>query len=360
MSSKPETAGQTPPVARVVAEALVDRERRNPFLRYFLHLGLPVTISVVLHVGVIVFLALKTFEVASRPAIEVGEYEASLVESLADQMADAFQWTDPAALEAPVAAPLDETFATLAQLPDITDVDFGRLDADDLGAGRGDGSLGLGDGPLSLLGTGSGAGAAGSGGFGSGFGGGSGLGEVGVWNLSIRANKIVYVVDFSGSIITTQSDLKRELKRSVGRLKSSQSFNVIVFYQDFDRVKTEAFRPKLEPAVRQTRLEFFKWIGRKSPQGGTEPLPAIERALAMRPEAIFFFSDGEFDDEVVDAIKRANRRTHARIYCVVFDEFLLGDTSGLPGETPGARRLKRIADMNEGKTKVVTGVDLAQ
>ena len=95
--------------------------------------------------------------------------------------------------------------------------------------------------------------------------------------------------------------------------------------------------------------------------GETEPLQAIQRALALQPEAIFFFSDGYFDDAIVDEIARANRPSQTRIFCLVFDELLLQDTSGLPRrETEGVRRLKRVAEGNRGQIKIVTGKDLAR
>jgi hypothetical protein len=365
MSGEPQVAEPTVawggPAAR---ENLVDREARNPFFRYLMHLGLPLSVSLVIHVGVLAFLALKTFDVLTKPRIEVGEWEGTVVE--AGELGSAFQWSDQNVLEAPADTPLGDALDSLTNLPAVSDFGLSDLNAREVGTGIGDGTgLGLGDGPLSLLGTGSGAGEAGTGGFGSGLGGGGArIGQAGIWNLTIRANKIVYVVDFSGSIIVAVDDLKRELKRSVGRLAPSQSFDVIIFYssgggQD-EKVRTESFKPKLQPADRETRLEFFQWIDRKAPMGVTEPLQAVKRALSLNPEVIFFFSDGWFDDSVVSEIERANRSARARIYCLVFDELLLQDTTGLPRETEGARRLKRIAEANRGQVKIVTGKDLTR
>ena len=54
------------------------------------------------------------------------------------------------------------------------------------------------------------------------------------------------------------------------------------------------------------------------------------------------------------------QEARAQIHCLVFDELLLQNTSGLPQMTDGARRMKRIADQNGGKTKIVTGADLGR
>jgi hypothetical protein len=366
MHGEPEVAGATRGlVAAAEREAPPDREVRNPFFRYLVHLGLPLSISLAVHLGVIGFLALKTFSVLTRPGTDVGQWEGTVVE--AADFGKAFQWTDDNVLPTPVEVSSDTSLESLTPLPTVSDFGLRDLEKPAGGSSAGEGTgLGLGDGSLSLIGTGSGAGETGTGGFGSGLGvGGSQLGRAGIWDLNIRANKVVYVVDFSGSIIVAVDDLKRELKRSIGRLKPSQSFDVIVFYSSGggsdEKVRTESFKPKLEPADEATRREFFTWIDRKAPMGVTEPLQAIKRALALQPEAIFFFSDGYFDDALIDEIARANRPSQTRIYCLVFDEILLQDTSGLPRrETEGVRRLTRIAEGNRGQIKIVTGKDLAR
>lgn len=369
MASERESSGEgLKPAPPAVAESLVDREARNPALHYLLHLGLPVTASLLVHFGLLGFLALKSFNVLARTPVDVGEYEASLVESAAGQDSSMFDWARVDPLDSPELVVADDSIDNLDGL-EVGGFDFGEPDLDSStgeGLGEGEGAgLGIGDGPLALLGTGAGAGGPGTGGFGSALaGGGARIGRAGIWDLRIEANKVAYVVDFSGSIIVAVDELKRELKRSIGRLMSSQSFNVIVFYSTGaghdERVRTEAFRSQLEPADAQTRREFFGWVDRKAPRGATHPLQAMKRALALEPEAIFFFSDGYFDDAIVSEITAANRSVQARIYCLVFDELLLQDTSELPRETEGARRLKRIAEANGGKVKIVTGKDLTR
>lgn len=364
MSSSPDSTGTvTEPAPLLVPDTVVDRELRNPFYRYLMHLGLPITLSIVIHVVALILAGFYGFAVITRDAIEVGDYNASLTESLADRMKDAFQWNNLNLLETPDESEEEASFEQLMNPLDVPDLTLSDLRDPGTGAGEGSG-LGIGDGTLSLLGTGSGATEAGRGGFGQGLGGGGArIGTAGIWDLTIRANTIAYVVDFSGSILVAVDDLKRELKKSIGRLKSTQSFNVIIFYSSGggrdERVKTETFKTKLEPAIEVTRREFFTWIDRKAPRGRTEPLGAMKRALSLSPEAVFFFSDGYFDDTVVGEINRANRRARAKIFCLVFDDQLLGDTSGLaPRETDGSRRLRRIAEANRGQVKIVTGKDL--
>ncbi|TWT44021.1 hypothetical protein RAS1_04270 [Phycisphaerae bacterium RAS1] len=354
---KPGAAGRA-----VAAETFADRERRNPYFRWLVHLGLPAAASLVVHSVLLVLLAVRTWQVLS--ATPAGEYGATVVSG--DPLAGAFQWSGADALPQPDDVPPD----ALDALRDLSDVgDFSLRDLTQMesssGAGASEGdSFGIGEGRLSLHGVGAGAGESGTGGFGSGVGGGGrGVGTAGMWGKTIAANRIAYVVDFSGSIIVAVDDLKRELKRSIAGLRASQTFNVIVFFSlatgQQDQYKTESFAPKLVPAEDDARRDFIQWLDRKSPMGGTEPLPALRRAISMNPEAILFFSDGYFDEAVVGEVKRANARANARIFCYVFDELLLQQSDDLPPRmTDGARRLERIAQQNNGWIKIVTGSDI--
>ena len=349
------------PRQRIEFEAGPDRERRNPIYRWVMHLGLPLGISILIHVLVLLGASLYTFSVLATPTTEVGEYEAGLIERPDNRLKDAFRWNEQVTLETPEVVPITDW--SLSDFTRVAPLDKNALDTSAEGAGLGGGGdlgeFGIGEGRFSLLGTGRGASQAGAGGFGSGLGGRGGrLGQAGIWNVRVQANKIVYVVDFSGSIIVAVDDLRRELKRSIGRLSPAQSFNVIVFYSEDERFKTESFAAQLQSATEQTRTAFFQWIDRKAPRGQTRPLSAVRRALALQPEAIFFFSDGLFEDSVVEEVTRANRSVQAKILCLVFDELLLQYSGPLPRETEGARRLRRIAEQNHGKAKIVTGSDL--
>lgn len=352
------SAARTPPAA-----APPDREAAHPLYRYTMHLGLPLIVSLLIHAGIVGFLAYKTFNVFVRTPADIGEWSGAVVD--ADKLDNALRWDDVASLSAASAAPdAASDLGALTRDPSLSELSASDFATPSAAAAGETGTLGLNRGSLSLLGTGSGSGAAGTGGLGSGSGGGERVRQAEIWNLSIQANKVVYVVDYSGSIIVAVDDLRRELKRSIGRLVPGQAFNVILFYSSGggqgEELKTESFKPQLQPADQETRLAFFRWIDRKAPMGVTEPLDAIRRALAFEPDAVFFFSDGYFDDAVVGEITRANGAVQARIYGVVFDEILLQDQSGLPRETEGTRRMKRIAEANRGQVKIVTRKDLTR
>lgn len=345
-------------------EPLADRELRNPYFRWMVHLGVPLTVSLLVHAVLFAVLALRSWQVFGG-GLEPDQYEVEITDSSAGEFGDTLKWPGEHLIdldEPEMAVEVDPfRFSELTGRSDLSEL--ARSEPSALAGELGTGGFGIGEsGRSGILGIGEGAGGGGGGGFGPGFGTGSGIGKAAVWNVDASGSTFAYVVDFSGSIIVAVDDLRRELKRSIGKLGSRQLFAVFIFYSTGDQraehFKTEAFAPELQIATPDLKRRFFAWVDRKAPQGRTEPLQAIKRALALKPDAVFFFSDGYFDDQVVDEVARANRKIRTQIHCLVFDELLLSDTSGLPRLTDGARRLKRIADASGGKTKIVTGADL--
>lgn len=364
MPRRPERIGRTQrPAPNAEPEPLVDRESRNPYVRWLMHLGVPLSVSLGVHLLLFAFLALRSWQVLGD-GLDPNEYEVEITDATAGEVREGLKWPGEHLLDLDASdADLDIDPFEFSGLADRASLDELVRSEVTLNPGElGDGGFGLGEsGRSGVLGVGGGAGVGGGGGLGPGFGTGSGIGKAGVWNLRASGNTFAYVVDFSGSIIVAVDELKRELKRSVGKLTSKQLFAVYIFYSVGDeshQFRTEAFSPRLLPATPDKKREFFAWIGRKQPRGRTEPLVAMKRALALDPDALFFFSDGMFADQVVTQVAQANAAVGAQIHCLVFDELLLADTSGLPRLTDGARRLKRIGDENHGKTKVVTGADL--
>ncbi len=364
MPRRPErTGGIERPARKPEPEPLVDRELRNPYIRWLLHLGVPLSVSIGVHVLLFAFLALRSWQVFGD-GLGPEEYEVEITDASPREVQEGLKWPGEHLLD--MDSPETDLDIDPFQFSELTDrADLGDLARNEtsLNPGElGEGGFGIGEsGRSGVLGIGDGAGRGGGGGFGRGFGTGSGIGKAGVWNVKASGETFAYVVDFSGSIIVAVDELKRELKRSIGKLTSKQLFAVFIFYSTGDQshhFRTEAFAPRLLPATPDVKRKFFDWIDRRQPRGRTAPLQAMRRALALKPDAVFFFSDGVFADRVVTQVARENKTARAQIHCLVFDELLLSDTSGLPRLTEGARRLKRIAADSDGKTKIVTGTDL--
>ncbi|MBL8878275.1 MAG: hypothetical protein JNG88_04065 [Phycisphaerales bacterium] len=334
------------------AAPLPDIEARDPVFRWMVHLGMPLLISLVVHTFLLAIMALKTFAVfrspEERPEIPVG------IRASGSATSEGFNW--------PGAGAFGRSEPDLKPSVEANELkQFGSMSLEKSpmpGDAVTTGGFGLGEiGRAGILGTGGGA-SDGGGGSGPGLGSRPGFGKAEVWSLSAAGNSFVYVVDYSGSIIVAVDELKRELKRSVGALTASQTFNVILFYERRNKVVTESLSSGLQPATPENKRSFFEWIDKHAPEGSTEPLAAIRRAISASPDAIFFFSDGYFDDTVVRDTATALKGKKTQLHTLVFDELLLQDTSGLPRLTSGAKRLKTLAEASGGSTKVVTGLDL--
>lgn len=128
-----------------------------------------------------------------------------------------------------------------------------------------------------------------------------------------NARRIVYVIDASGSMIPYLRRIIQELARSLDALSPPQAFG-IVFFQGDDAIVVPPVR-ELAPATPEAKLRALEWIDANVvAQGGTYPPAAIERAMALEPDAIFLLSQdirgyGTFEvdqQELLDMIDRLN------------------------------------------------------
>jgi hypothetical protein len=154
------------------------------------------------------------------------------------------------------------------------------------------------------------------------------------FGIRAQGQLFIYVVDCSGSMIDEDRlfRAKSELRRSVGRLQSPQRFKVI-FYNDRP-VPMPGDLPR--PADLRSKGLLSQWLRLIEPDGKTDPRGAMALALALRPDAVFLLSDGEFPEGTVEDIARRNRRK-VPIHCIDL-------TGGESGD-----QLRQIARDNGGQ-----------
>lgn len=116
------------------------------------------------------------------------------------------------------------------------------------------------------------------------------------FGIHAKGKTIIYIVDCSGSMDGDPFRVaKAELQASIARLKSDQKFFVF-FYSSKSYPMPGPMEMRF--ATEKNRRECDEWVRRMTTKGGTEPLKSLVDALKMRPEAIFFMSDGCFEEEV--------------------------------------------------------------
>jgi len=121
------------------------------------------------------------------------------------------------------------------------------------------------------------------------------------------ARDVVYVVDGSGSMLTTLPDVMDRLRQSIDGLHPTQRFQVIVFQTvttDDETTTTFTTPPArsgklgLLPASSDIKAEIDTWLTKTvRPRGRSNPAAALEAALDLKPDAIFLLSSRITDRE---------------------------------------------------------------
>lgn len=168
-----------------------------------------------------------------------------------------------------------------------------------------------------------------------------------------NAYNVVYVVDRSGSMIDTFSDVKNEMARSIGRLRPTQMFHVILFAEGRP---VENPPRKLVPASPRNKKEVAVFLQSPDviPEGSTYAIPALQRAFDVlrgarkQGKLVYLLTDGNFrdpggNDAVLAALNQMNTGTTSR-QRVHVNTFLYGTKPPSAVEV-----MTKIAQQNGGR-----------
>jgi hypothetical protein len=184
-------------------------------------------------------------------------------------------------------------------------------------------------------------------GFGPGGGGGGGLGEgggggnVNFFGLRSRIKAVVFVVDVSGSMVEPPKNadswlrLEAEVEKAIKGLEPRTRFGLVAFSNG-----AESYRMDLIDAREDEKKRALEWLKKSSPvieylntkdarlrekHTYTRADLGLEKAFRMKPDTIFFVSDGaptggvtreEVDEKVEKAQSEMPRRVV--INCVAY------------------------------------------
>ncbi len=138
-----------------------------------------------------------------------------------------------------------------------------------------------------------------------------------------NARRIVYVLDNSGSMINGFPVLRRAVRRSIGRLRAFQRFNVIIFAHRYRLLGP----PRLLRATHAMRDRMIHRLDRVPVVDGggnddrVEPfLRPLKAAFDLTPPAqlVYFVTDGHFRHGLVRAVRRMNRGRHVAVFTYAF------------------------------------------
>ncbi len=143
------------------------------------------------------------------------------------------------------------------------------------------------------------------------------------FGIGARGQFFVFVLDQSGSMIDDDrlTRAKIELRRSVFALMPPQRFEVIFYNHEATPMPGG---PLPRSADQKTKNQLMTWLRLIDPDGETDPKTAIGQALALRPDAVFLLSDGEFPEGTAERVARLNSRK-IPIHCIDLTGGLAGD-----------------------------------
>ena len=138
-----------------------------------------------------------------------------------------------------------------------------------------------------------------------------------------QGSKVIFVIDASGSMTSKNSMqvAKAALVSSLQALDAHQQF-LIIFYDDKPTVLhlRDVHKPQLYAATEIHKTLAKQKIAGIQPGTGTQHVPALEMALKLHPDVIFFLTDAQeppiYEGELVSLKNLNNKKT--RIHSIEF------------------------------------------
>jgi hypothetical protein len=130
------------------------------------------------------------------------------------------------------------------------------------------------------------------------------------FGLAARGRKFVFVVDASSSMRrpshgperTLFNRVKLEIVQSIRQMSEQQQFFIVFFNDSFFPMPATS----LVAATPEAQARYLQWMAEMKSGGQTDPAAAIQLALQLEPDVIYFLSDGEFKYGLVKRIAAMN------------------------------------------------------
>lgn len=239
--------------------------------------------SVMLNAGILFLLGLFYFHVSSESGHVLN------AEFVVDGNEDFVLCED---LDAGGGAPAKALLQTTVEMSDLTVTKTGTVASNDGTLPGGVGKLGLG---------------AGAGGRGMGIFGGGG-----------SAKSFAYVVDASGSMSGLRMPLVlKEMEGSIRALTEDQKFFVVFFNERTFPMMWPKIEKELIGANDLNKDRVLKWANLVEPMEATMPEQALRMALKLKPDVVYFLTDGDITAGALRIVKKYRKQgTTVNTICV--------------------------------------------
>ncbi|NLX14620.1 MAG: hypothetical protein GXY44_13340 [Phycisphaerales bacterium] len=142
-----------------------------------------------------------------------------------------------------------------------------------------------------------------------------------LFGVAGNAYKVVYVVDATASLMNYLETIIEEMHFSIDALLPTQWFHIVLAKPR----KVLEFEPRrLVPGIRrykQQASEFMAVIKGIPEAGKADPIEAFRRAFAVKPELIYFLTDGYYpglEDQIVSVLNELNPQRKVKITVIGF------------------------------------------
>ncbi|MGC3967967.1 MAG: hypothetical protein QM775_11540 [Pirellulales bacterium] len=137
------------------------------------------------------------------------------------------------------------------------------------------------------------------------------------FGVGAKGKSFAFVVDTSGSMFENAryQRCQMELIESIRSLTPDQKYFVVFFNNQTHPMSAKRLILAKPDFLKQT----VPWIQTMQPVGTTEPWPALLMSLRMRPDAVYFLTDGAFDEDVVEKIRAHSSTKKIPIHTIAFE-----------------------------------------
>ncbi len=230
-----------------------------------------------------------------------------------------------------IASDVSESRSAVPSLTEVGPSDAGDVslgDVSEMGALSGGGDIsGAADGSMGGAGTGGGGGTS-------------------FFGVEASGTRFAFVVDYSASMEGQKiARLKQELRESIDRMTETNEFLIVTFS---DVTEVLGGKKEWREATTAGRRKMYPFIEAQGMGSNTLPLPAFKVVFGEvrpRPDAIYFMTDGEFDEAVVQevALMQSKLPSPVPIHCICF------------ASQSGEVLMKKIAEQSKGTYTFVPG-----
>lgn len=166
-------------------------------------------------------------------------------------------------------------------------------------------------------------------------------------DVKVEGKNVAFVCDGSRWMKNKIDDLAEELNKTIDALAPEQSVSVVFFADD------KAYGPndaKPLPATKENKQKLKDWLAHVELGDKCTPIAGLERAFESKPDAVFFVTEGQFDnrDEVASKVDALNTKHATPVHAIPFFKNDKEDAS-----RSFYTFMKKLAEDNHGELKVV-------